>query len=125
MKSNLRLVVVALAVLGLDLASSAQAGTTKCHMKYSMKGWSVFYESATGEGTVSCDNGQTVPVTLRAKGGGLTAGKVNIVDGLGDITGVSSIDEVFGKYAAAEASAAAGGAASASVVTKGPVSIAL
>jgi hypothetical protein len=38
---------------------------------------------------------------------------------------VSSIDEVFGKYAAAEASAAAGDAASASVVTKGPVSIAL
>jgi hypothetical protein len=59
------------------------------------------------------------------KGGGLTAGKVDIVDGIGDITGVTSIDEVFGKYAAAEASAAAGGAASASVVTKGPASIAL
>jgi hypothetical protein len=34
MKSNLRLVLAALAVLGLDLASSAQAGTIKCHMKY-------------------------------------------------------------------------------------------
>jgi hypothetical protein len=78
MKSNLRL---AAAVLGVDLASSAQAGTLKCHMKYSMKGWSVFYESETGEGTVSCDNGQTVPVILRAKGGGLMAGKVDIVSG--------------------------------------------
>jgi hypothetical protein len=97
----------------------------KCHMKYTVKGWSVFYEYATDEGTVTCDNDQSVPVTLRAIGGGLTAGKVNIVDGIGDFSEVNSIDELFGKYASAEASAGAGGAAVASVVTKGPVSIAL
>jgi hypothetical protein len=90
-----------------------------------MKGWSIFYESAAGEGTITCDNGQAVPVTLRAKGGGLTAGKINIVDGIGDISEVASIDEVFGKYASAEASAGAGHAAAARVVTKGHVSIAL
>jgi hypothetical protein len=125
MKSNLIVVVAVVAALGLSPGSSARAETIKCHMKYSMKGWSVFYASATGEGTVTCDNGQTVPVTLRAKGGGLTAGKVNITDGIGDISGVTNIDEVFGKYASAEANAGAGNAAAARVVTKGPVSIAL
>ena len=123
MKSNRVAVLAVVAALGLSLASSAHAGMIKCHMKYSMKGWSVFYQSATGEGTVTCDNGQTVPVTLRANGGGLTAGKINITDGIGNISEVTDIDQVFGKYASAEASAGAGSAAAARVVTKGPVSI--
>ena len=123
MKSN-RVAALA-AALGLSLASSTHAGMIKCDLKYSMKGWSVFYQSATGEGTVTCDNGQTVPVTLRAKGGGLTAGKIDIIDGIGDISEVADIDQVFGKYASAEASAGAGNAAAAQVVTKGRVSIAL
>jgi hypothetical protein len=125
MKSNLVVVAAVVTVLGLSLGSSARAGTIKCRMRYSMNGWSVFYASATGEGTVTCDNGQTAAVTLRATGGGLTAGKVNIVDGIGNISGVTDIDQVFGKYASAEANAGAGDAAAAQVVTKGPVSIAL
>jgi hypothetical protein len=125
MKSNWIAVLVVAAALGLSLGSSAQARMIKCHMKYSMEGWSVFYKSATGRGTITCDNGQTAPVTLRAKGGGLTAGKVNIIDGIGNISEVTDIDQVFGKYASAEASAGAGNAAAAQVVTKGPVSIAL
>ena len=125
MKSNRLAVLAVVAVLELSLASSTHAGMIKCHLKYSMKGWSVFYQSATGEGTVTCDNGQTVPVTLRAKGGGLTAGTINIIDGVGEISEVADIDQVFGTYASAEASAGAGNAAAARVVTKGPVSIAL
>ncbi len=126
MESRLLAAIAVTTSLAASLwSSSAAAGMIKCHMKYSLKGWSVFYKSATGKGTLTCDNGETIPVTLRAKGGGLTAGKVNIVDGIGDISEVSSVDEIFGKYASAEASAGAGGAAAASVVTKGPVSIAL
>ena len=64
-------------------------------------------------------------MTLRAKGGGLTAGKINIIDGVGEISEVPDIDQVFGTYASAEASAGAGNAAAAQVLTKGPVSIAL
>jgi hypothetical protein len=124
MKSNLAAPVV-VATLAVSLGSSARADTIKCHMRYSLNGWSVFYSSATGQGTVTCDNGQTAAVTLRAKGGGLTAGKVNIVDGIGTISGVTSIDQVFGTYASAEANAGAVDAAAAQVVTKGPVSIAL
>jgi hypothetical protein len=125
MKSNWVAVLAVVVALGPSLAPSAQAEMTKCQMKYSMKGWSVFYQSATGKGTVTCDNGQTAQVTLRAKGGGLTAGKIDIIDGVGDISEVADIDQVFGKYASAEASAGAGNAAAARVVTKGPVSIAL
>jgi hypothetical protein len=125
MKQN-RVAVLAVGVaLGLSLVPSAHAGMTKCHLKYSMEGWSVFYQSATGAGTVTCDNGQSAAVTLRAKGGGLTAGKIDIVDGIGEISEVADIDQVFGTYASAEATAGAGGAAAARVVTKGPVSIAL
>jgi hypothetical protein len=125
MKSNLVVGTAVLAAFVPILGSNAQAGMIKCHLKYSLEGWSVFYESATGEGTITCDNGQTVPVVLRAKGGGLTAGKVSIDDGIGEISAVSDIDEIFGRYASAEANAGAGDAASARVVTKGPVSIAL
>ena len=124
MKSN-RVAVLAVVAAGLSLASDVRAGMIKCHMRYSMKGWSVFYKSATGQGTVTCDNGQTISVTLRAKGGGLTAGKINITDGIGDISEITDLDQLFGKYASAEASAGAGNAAAAQVVTKGPVSIAL
>jgi len=124
MRSNL-VVVAVMAALGLSPGSKAHAGMIKCQLKYSMKGWSVFYESATGEGTITCDDGQTVPVTLRAKGGGLTAGTVNIVDGIGDISAVANLEEVFGTYASAKASAGAGPAAAARAVTKGHVSIAL
>jgi hypothetical protein len=65
---------------GVEPGSSARTGTIKCHREYSMKGLSVFYESAAGKGTVTCDNGQTVPVFSRTEGGGLTEGKVNMVD---------------------------------------------
>jgi hypothetical protein len=125
MRSSRVEVLAVVVALGLSQVSSAHAGMTKCHLKYSMKGWSIFYKSATGEGTVTCDNGQSAAVTLRAKGGGLTAGKINIIDGVGDISEVADIEQVFGTYASAEASAGAVKAAAAQVVTKGPVSIAL
>ena len=121
----LRIAVVG-ATLGAGLLPlSARADTTKCTMTFSLEGWSIFYESASGTGTIRCDNGQTAPVTIRAKGGGLTAGKSKIDNGRGTFSEVSDISDLFGTYAAAQAHAGAGDSSEARVVTKGDVSLAL
>jgi len=107
------------------LAPAARAQITKCELKFDLRGWSAFYKSATGTGTITCDNGQTARVTIRTKGGGLTVGTSQISNGRGSFTEVGSIDELFGTYASAEAGAGAVNAAEARVVTKGNVSLAL
>lgn len=107
------------------LVPAARAQSTKCELKFDLRGWSVFYKSATGTGTITCDNGQKASVTIRTKGGGLTVGTSKISNGHGSFTEVASINELFGKYASAEASAGAVDAAQARVVTKGTVSLAL
>jgi len=113
-------------VVAIGAASDAGAQElTKCHMTFGLEGWSVFYKSASGQGEITCDNGQSAHVDIRAKGGGLTVGKTDITAGKGDFSEVAGIDQTFGTYASAEASAAAGKAAMAQVVTKGPVSLAL
>lgn len=106
------------------LAPAAHANSTKCALRFSLHGWSAFYKTASGAGTITCDNGQKAHVTIRTKGGGLTVGKTKI-EGRGSFSDVSSIDELFGSYASAEASAGAVKAADARVVTKGEVSLAL
>jgi hypothetical protein len=94
-------------------------------MKFTMKGWSAFYKTASGTGTVTCSNGASARVKLRAKGGGLTVGKSTIEDGHGEFSSISSIDEIFGSYVAAEAHAGAVESVKAQVMTKGEVSLAL
>lgn len=96
-----------------------------CTMKFSLSGWSAFYKRADGTGTVTCNNGQTANVKLEARGGGLTAGKSSIENGKGEFSNVKNIDEIFGKYVNAEASAGAVKASGAQAMTKGEVSLAL
>ncbi len=93
-------------------------------MKYSLAGWSAVYSTATGNGTITCDNGQSARVSLRATGGGLTAGKSKIDNGSGTFSEVNDISELFGGYASAEAHAGMVGSSAAQVVTKGTVSLA-
>src|SRR5207253_6409476 len=120
-------------LLGISLllmfvaASSAYAarGETACTMKYNLKGWSAFYKTAAGTGTIRCDNGQKASVRLSARGGGLTAGKTEIRDGMGHFSRVSSIDELFGRYDSASAAAAAGKAASAQALVKDNIRLSL
>ncbi len=117
-----------LAVAALIAACSSEAvaaGPIDCEMRFSMSGWSAFYKRVSGTGTVTCDNGQSMKVKLTAKGGGLTFGKSAIEDGLGKFTEVYAIDDIIGGYATAEAHAGAAKSASARVVTKGPISLAL
>ena len=109
----------------LGAAAPSEAAMTKCQMHYTLKEWSVFYKQGKGEGTITCDNGQSADVFLEAKGGGLTAGKGEIRDGYGKFSDVEDISELFGNYAEANASAGAGNAAGARAMTKGEVSLAL
>jgi hypothetical protein len=106
------------------LAQPAAGKSTKCTITYSLSGWSVFYATASGSGTITCDNGQSARVSLEAKGGGLTAGKSKVTNGHGTFSEVADISELFGAYASAEAHAGAGDSGAAQVVTKGTVSLA-
>lgn len=133
----MRASIITAVTLGYALALGAPTGlfaaTTKgqsgglieCNMTYSLSGWSVFYKTASGRGTISCTNGQKAKVKVSAKGGGITFGKTEIIRGTGDFTGVRDIGEVFGSYAQAEAHAGVVKSADAQVLTKGSVSLAL
>lgn len=103
----------------------AQAAETQCKMQFTMKSWSVFYKSGKGNGTISCDNGQTARVRLRAHGGGLTFGKNKTLDGHGTFSRTADIKDLFGSYAVAEAHGGAGDSGASQALTKGDVSLAL
>ena len=96
-----------------------------CDLAYTLKGWSAFYKTAKGEGTITCDDGSSMKVRISTKGGGLTFGKSEILDGSGTFSEVKSIDDLLGTYAAAEAHAGAVKGGSAQAMTKGEVSLAL
>jgi hypothetical protein len=115
-----------LLMLAGGLASvPAHADDLECKMNFNLAGWSVFYQTATGSGTVHCSNGQSMSVHLRVKGGGITFGKSQITDGVGKFSGVGSISEIKGHYADAGVHAGANSSAGARVMTKGNVSLAL
>jgi hypothetical protein len=84
------------------LAPPAWSGETKCKMRYSLAGWSAGYSTASGSGTITCDNGQSARVSLRAKGGGITAGKSKTINGSGTFSEVGEIIEMIGSYTSAE-----------------------
>jgi len=126
MTRSAKFLVPLLATVLLVSATSAQAqGQVDCALRFSMAGWSVFYKTASGSGTVSCDNGQRMAVRISAKGGGLTFGKSRIENGRGEFSGVHNIHDVLGTYATAEAHAGAAKSAKAQAMTKGEVSLAL
>jgi hypothetical protein len=115
---------VTLLALALGVAPS-RAASISCSMRYDLAGWSAFYKTASGTGTITCDNGQTASVKITTKGGGLTVGKSKITDGRGRFSPVTTIDDLFGDYGVAEAHAGAGESKSAQVMTKGTVSLEL
>ncbi|WP_255594958.1 hypothetical protein [Lysobacter sp. BMK333-48F3] len=116
----------ALALAATALPGTASAGgSVDCKLKFNMSGWSVFYKTSSGSGTISCSNGQSMAVKISAKGGGLSFGKSRIVNGTGEFSGVRNIGETLGSYATAEAHAGAVRSSKAQVMTKGEVSLAL
>jgi hypothetical protein len=96
-----------------------------CKMSFSLTGWAALYKHAEGVGTVTCENGQSLPVNISVKGGGLTAGKWHVDNGSGTFTDVHSIGDVLGRYVQGGAHAGVVKSGSAQVLTKGTVSLAL
>jgi hypothetical protein len=117
--------IAALVLVGMVAQSARGGGPTSCKIEFNLKGWSAIYETASGTGKIKCTNGQTARASLKSKGGGLTFGKMKVVDGIGTFSEVTDISEVFGEYAVAETDAALGKAADAQILTKGYVSLAL
>jgi hypothetical protein len=125
-----RRMILGLSALVLSLSAVASVGadakgTTVCSMDYNLKGWSAFYKTSSGSGTITCENGQSAKVKISAKGGGLTAGKSEVREGHGKFSEVADIKELFGSYANASAAAGAVKSSEAQALTKGEVSLAL
>ena len=108
-----------------EAASEATARLVECKMQFNLSGWSAFYKTATGHGTITCNDGETARVRIRAKGGGLTFGKSEVVGGTGTFTGARSLTELFGSYAQGEVHAGVVKSGDAEVLTKGEVSLVL
>jgi hypothetical protein len=119
-----RIMLAGLLVLGAAPAAHA-AGSVDCTLRFNLAGWSAFYKTAKGSGTITCDNGSSLPVSISAKGGGITFGKSKIDNGVGEFSGVAGIRETLGTYAAAEAHAGASKSSKAQVMTNGEVTLAV
>lgn len=112
--------------LGLSCSPRALAADDlECRLAYNIDGWSLVYKHATGTGTVTCNDGKSLPVSIKAQALGLTAGKWSISDGKGRFSDIRNINDVLGAYVQAEANAGVVKSGSAQVLTKGTVSLAL
>ncbi len=69
----------------------------ECSLKYTMKGWSAFYKTYQGSGTVRCPSGKSARVKLSLKGGGFTLGASHILNGTGTIHGIHKIEDIYGR----------------------------
>jgi hypothetical protein len=117
--------LVAVACAPLATSALAKDRDLSCNLKFSASSWSAIYERADGSGAVTCSDGSTLPVTISAKGLGLTAGKWKIKDGKGKFSHVDKIGDVLGDYLSVSSNVGAGKAGTAQVLTKGKVSLAL
>ena len=124
-KSTLLAAAAALALGTAGMAAQAQPKNLDCKLKFSLDSWSVIYKHADGAGEVLCEGMRPMPVTISARGAGLTVGKSHIEHGTGEFTDVRMMEDVLGDYAQAEAHAGAVKSAQAGVLTKGEVSLAL
>lgn len=128
MKSLVLAVFLVLVSVGMlpTLATAGEHGSAiSCHLEYNLSGWSFVYKTADGTGTITCNNGASVAVSLSARGGGFTIGKSDIIGGRGKFSEVTSLKELYGNYVAAEAHAGATKSVSAQGMTKGSVSLSL
>ena len=116
---------IALAGLLSVLAPHPALAAIKCTMRFRLSGWSAFYKTASGSGTITCSNGHSATVAIHITGGGLTFGKTKIVNGKGTFSDVESMRELYGSYATADVHAGMVKSSDAQVLTKGPVSLAL
>jgi hypothetical protein len=124
MNTKTRLAAAMLVAFCITPAFAAERDLS-CSLKFTTKAWSAIYMHAEGSGTVKCKNGRSMPVTISAKGIGITAGKWTITNGSGKFTHVRKIEDILGSYAAVSADAGVDKSATAQVLTKGEVSLAI
>jgi hypothetical protein len=128
-RQMISVLVAAVALTGATLLGTGQARAAgadlRCRMQFSLSGWSAIYQSAHGKGVVTCGDGSVLHVLISAKGGGLTAGRWQIDDGVGTFSDVHRPSEVLGRYAEGGANAGVVKSSAAAVLTKGTVSLAL
>lgn len=108
-----------------SVAANTDSGMTKCTMSFTLKGWSAVYKTASGHGSISCADGESARVLVDIKGGGLSFGKSEILEGKGTFSEVHGLGETLGSYVAAEAHAGAVRSVQAAAYTKGEVSLAV
>ena len=115
---------VALTVLAAG-PGQASAADLECSMQYDVQGWSALVKVVNGKGTVTCSDGTSRSVDIKMRSVGATAGRSRIDHGAGKFTHVNAIDDVLGTYAQTELHGGVLKSASAQVLTKGTVSLAL
>lgn len=125
MKIFTLLLMVVASLAALPAPAPAAERDLSCKLEFTSREWSAFYDSAVGEGKVTCKDGSSMPVAIRARGIGITAGKWKITDGKGTFTHVARIDDVLGNYLSLGGDIGVAKAGTAKVLTKGKVSLAL
>lgn len=122
----LKLTIIAATASVLHLGPAVAADKDlSCHLSFTTNEWSILYASASGTGTVTCKNGDSMHVAISAKGVGITAGKWQIQHGKGQFTDVTAIDEVLGSYFGVSTNIGLAKAGTAQALTKGRVSLTL
>lgn len=126
-----RTALIVTAALLLPLAAYAGGkkekkddGKTECRLDFKLKSWSVFYKSGKGQGTITCDNGQSSKVKIRTHGGGVTFGE-NEIEGGGTFSKVKDIKELYGGYAESGAHAGASSSADSKAMWNGDILLTL
>lgn len=125
MKHSFICLLLAAAAAAMATPVGASDKELRCRLQFSSREWSAVYASSTGTGQVTCDDGTSMPVTISAKGIGITAGKWKITDGKGTFTHVSRIEDVLGNYLAVSGDVGVSKAGTARALSKGKVSLAL
>lgn len=121
---GLLLLAMSLPVSAAKVSAKASAkGPRECTLHYTLTGWSVLYSSANGTGKVTCSGGQRLTVKIRARGVGLSVGRLRTIEGQGRFTGVYRIRDVLGAFMAIDAHAGAHRAGSVHAMTNGPVGL--
>jgi len=77
-------------------------------MTFNSKAGRLFYKTASGDGRITCDNGQKARVRIGPRAAVLHLESPEIVGGTGRFSGARNLDEVLGSYAQSEAHAGAG-----------------
>ena len=57
-----------IALLAFASTPAFAGGPITCKLGFNLAGWSIFYKTASGTGTVTCDNGQSMPVAHPCQG---------------------------------------------------------